>query len=473
MIHLDPTRNPEAESKILFSNPRIRPASLILGVLLVVGIGILAFLTESGVDDSRRWVVHSYDVRSELEALQMEISEARASRSAFLLTSEQSQFFHFQQQIGQIPQMLKGLRVAIADNPRQLGRLDRLEPLLEQQITQMAGSMETGLPRASGSTELTESTRQILESQLQIDSVIRNMADEEQILLESRLKNWTQYFRRNLITLSLAFGAAILLLVFNFRMLLSEVRKTRELERLERDNAESYRALSARILELQDNERRRVARDLHDSVGQFLAGLKINLSQLKSARPGSGGTNPQLLSETIDLADRAIGEVRTISHLLHPPLLDELGFDSAARWYIEEFAKRGGVHVNLKVADIAERLPRGIELALFRILQETLTNVHRHSGAHCVDIEMTCHDELVVLTIHDDGRGIPLEVLLRFRAGMAAGVGLAGMKERVAELGGKLEVESNRQGTMIRATLPTTACDSNEDESQSFSAAAR
>jgi signal transduction histidine kinase len=290
------------------------------------------------------------------------------------------------------------------------------------------------------------------------------MSEEEYLLLENRLGEWNRLYRRNLVALALAFGAAVLLLIFNFRMLLAEVGQTKETERRERDNSESYRALSARILELQDKERRRVARDLHDSVGQYLAGLKINLSRLESGRGGSTVINAKLFPETLELVDLAIAEVRTISHLLHPPLLDELGFDSAARWYVDEFAKRGGVKVTLTLGEIVERLPRSIELALFRILQESLTNVHRHSHASTVTVEVECHDDKVFLTVRDDGKGVRPEVLRRFRAGMAAGVGLAGMKERVAELNGELKVESSGQGTTISVALPTSACETAEKE---------
>jgi two-component system, NarL family, sensor kinase len=144
---------------------------------------------------------------------------------------------------------------------------------------------------------------------------------------------------------------------------------------------------------------------------------------------------------------------------LHPPLLDELGLHSAARWYAEGFAKRSGIQVELHLTDIVERLPKEIELALFRVLQESLTNIHRHANASQVDISVDCTDDDVILCINDNGQGIQRRILDRFRGGEAGGIGLAGMRERLAELGGALEVDSNSNGTQVRATLPTRECD--------------
>ena len=463
---VSPTKQEPSPRKV-FSRPPVRPLSLIVGVLLVIGIGILTFHTEAGVDNSRKWVVHTYDVRTDLQNLEMAITQARAARSTYLLSADPDQFAQLQHQLQNIPQLLDQLRISTADNPHQQDRIKSLEPLLAAQVKDLGSVPPISTQHTAIPPEALTPTRQIIDRQEQIDVIIHDMSEEEYLLLGDRLGQWNQLYRRNVVALALAFCAAVLLLIFNFRMLLAEVRRTKEMERLERDNAESYRALSARILELQDTERRRVARDLHDSVGQYLAGLKINLSRLESARAGSAAGNARLFSETVKLVDRAIAEVRTISHLLHPPLLDELGFDSAARWYVDEFAKRGGVQVKMKIGEIAKRLPRSIELALFRILQESLTNVHRHSNAHTVTIDVICSGDKAFLTVRDDGNGIPAEVLKRFRAGMAAGVGLAGMRERVAELNGEMQIESNTQGTTIRASLPTDKCESSENDTAS------
>jgi two-component system NarL family sensor kinase len=292
----------------------------------------------------------------------------------------------------------------------------------------------------------------------QLDLLLRSMSQEEQALLDTRWGSWNRYFRRNAFILALAFLVALLFLSYNYRLLTREVARTREMEQLQRQSVRSSRALSTRVLELQDAERRKVARELHDSVGQYLVGLKINLEQLLSTTPNPSPAHAKMAAETVELTDRAISEVRTISHLLHPPLLDEVGLESAARWYAEGFAIRSGLKVSSQFSDLTVRLPRDVELALFRVLQESLTNVHRHANAKSVRIALACDGSRVVLSINDNGLGIPREVLARFRSGLASGVGLAGMKQRLAELNGTLEVEATTSGTLLRASIPVPDC---------------
>jgi two-component system NarL family sensor kinase len=216
-------------------------------------------------------------------------------------------------------------------------------------------------------------------------------------------------------------------------------------------------SLSQRLLKVQDEERRKLARDLHDSTGQTLAALKISVSSLHDACKQDSSTLG-LVSEVAALADQAIDEIRTMSYLLHPPLLDEVGFRCAAEWYVEGFAKRSGIKVTLDLATERERLPDSVEIALFRVLQESLTNVHRHSGAARVRIHFLRQPETTILEIRDFGSGIAAERLARLRGSRAQiGVGLAGMRERLTELNGQLEIESDGHGTTIRAIVPVLA----------------
>jgi len=215
--------------------------------------------------------------------------------------------------------------------------------------------------------------------------------------------------------------------------------------------------LSQRLLKVQDEEKRKLSRDLHDSTGQTLAALKINISFLEEHCKQNPSTM-LLASGVAALADQAIEEIRTMSYLLHPPLLDEVGFACAAEWYVEGFAKRTRINVKLDIATTQERLPIGIEIALFRVLQESLTNIHRHSGASEVSVCFQLQLEKIVLEIRDDGSGIPAERLARLReTGAETGVGLAGMRERMNELSGKLEIESDGHGTTMRAIVPRSA----------------
>jgi two-component system NarL family sensor kinase len=213
--------------------------------------------------------------------------------------------------------------------------------------------------------------------------------------------------------------------------------------------------LSQRLLQVQDEERRKLSRDLHDSTGQTLAALRISVSLLQENCKQDPSTRALVL-DVAALADQAIADIRTMSYLLHPPLLDEVGFACAAEWYVEGFAKRSGIDVNAAIDDSRKRrLPKRMEIVLFRVLQESLTNVHRHSGASQVSVCFQHNAETVILEIRDFGRGIPAAQLDRLRqAGAQCGVGLAGIRERLQELNGKLEMESDGHGTSMRAVVP-------------------
>jgi PAS domain S-box-containing protein len=216
---------------------------------------------------------------------------------------------------------------------------------------------------------------------------------------------------------------------------------------------DAARRLSGRILNLQDAERRRIARELHDSLGQYLAVVKMNLDLMTGMV--SGKHEIELLSECSTTVDRCLTETRTLSHLLHPPLLDEAGFISAARWFSEGLAQRSGIEVDFDFPSGLTRMNRDVETALFRALQEALTNVHRHSGGSRVNIVLQLDAEQVRMEIKDNGRGMPEERVRRFRKdGVGSGVGLAGMRERVREVGGSLVLLSGPSGTSVIVTIP-------------------
>jgi PAS domain S-box-containing protein len=232
--------------------------------------------------------------------------------------------------------------------------------------------------------------------------------------------------------------------------------RTRAEEAL-RESEDTLRRLSAQLIRIQDDERRRLARELHDSVGQCLAALKINLEVLHSSGQelALDGKPGRALSEALTLADQCLTDTRTISHLLHPPLLDRVGLPSALRWYVDGFVERSGIRVKLHLPPSFTRLEPDLETTLFRIVQESLTNIHRHSGSPTAEIRLAADAESVMLEVTDHGGGIPPERLRRCNGGRAAlGVGIAGMRERVRQFGGHLEVRSSPQGTTIQASLP-------------------
>jgi two-component system, NarL family, sensor kinase len=230
-----------------------------------------------------------------------------------------------------------------------------------------------------------------------------------------------------------------------------------ELELLISERTAELQALSQRLLRVQDDERRKIARDLHDSTGQTLAALKISITMLEDQCKHLPAALP-IVRDVSQLADQALEEIRTMSYLLHPPLLDEVGFSCAAAWYIEGFAKRSGISVKADFAASQERLPKRLEIVLFRVLQESLTNVHRHSDATNATISLQHNPDSITLEIRDFGKGISAERLHLLREASAeTGVGLAGMRERLRELNGKLEIESDGHGTIMRAVVPRYA----------------
>jgi signal transduction histidine kinase len=227
-----------------------------------------------------------------------------------------------------------------------------------------------------------------------------------------------------------------------------------QLESLVYERTAKLQNLSQQLLRVQDEERRKVARDLHDSTGQTLTALKISVALLQRKMENDKQACDEL-SGIARLADEALQEIRTTSYLLHPPMLDETGFSSAAQWYIEGFAKRSGLKVRMDFAPAGERLRDTVEIVLFRVLQESLTNVHRHSGTTDVDICYRRDAQAVFLEVRDYGCGMT--------AGRSSqpgppvkdsGVGLAGMRERLNELNGILEIEPANPGTRLRAIVP-------------------
>lgn len=225
---------------------------------------------------------------------------------------------------------------------------------------------------------------------------------------------------------------------------------------LERKRVEgSLRELSHRLHRAQDEERRRIARELHDSTAQLLAAVLMNLGSLEDAVSQRDGKAAKLVRETVDLVERCTQEARVLSYRLHPPLLDQMGLEPALRSYVTGFARRSGIEVTLDIAPGETRLPEEIELALFRVVQEGLGNLHRHSGSRTARISLRREDETVLLEVADQGLGMPAKTLEAIRKGsVTQGVGLAAMQERLREIGAHLAVESSPAGTRLRATVP-------------------
>lgn len=213
---------------------------------------------------------------------------------------------------------------------------------------------------------------------------------------------------------------------------------------LERANAD-LQHLSASVMNIQDAERRRIARELHDGVGQYLVAIKMSCELALGQRGESAALN-----DSLELLDRCTAEVRTMSHLLYPPLLEEMGLALAIPWYVEGYTKRSGIAVDLNMPQRMGRLSQPFEMVLFRVLQESLTNIHRHSESKTAAIRLIMEDGQASLTIEDRGKGF----IFTNGQPLKAGVGIASMRERVRELGGELHITSSKAGTIVEAVLP-------------------
>ena len=266
-----------------------------------------------------------------------------------------------------------------------------------------------------------------------------------------------------------AFGLVTVLIVGGVVVWLGEARR-RENEALRREQGEleekvqqrtaeldfanqGLRELTGRLMQSQDEERRRIARELHDSVGQTLAALSMNLSKVETDIERLQQTS-RTIADSSALVQEMNKEIRTMSYLLHPPMLDEAGLASALQWYVDGFTQRSGIQVDLEFAEEFGRLQPEVETALFRTVQECLTNVHRHSGSKTARVRLLHSSGEFRLRVEDDGIGIVAEKLDKIESDGTPGVGLRGMRERIRQLGGTLEVNSGRKGTSVEVRVP-------------------
>ena len=248
---------------------------------------------------------------------------------------------------------------------------------------------------------------------------------------------------------------------------LVQLAVTRDISgRREAEKARREAELSARLLQVQDEERRRIARELHDGVGQLLAAMSMNASSVIDEKSNLSPDAARCAEENFNLIQQVSKDIRTMSYLLHPPLLDEVGLPSALRWYIEGFAERSKIAANVELPVDLERLPQEHELCLFRIAQECLTNIHRHSGSSTALIRLWRTPGEIKMEVSDAGRGIDPEIESKIASGESAGVGLRGMQERVNQIGGTLGIHSNGKGLSVVVTLPLTEEAVSSDDSK-------
>jgi len=444
--------------------------AFIIAICLLLVCAILVYNTVLNLAESERLVTHTHDVQELLGKTESAIASAARSRLTYIFSGDDEALKQYQRNVAQIPIVLSQLRQSTADNPSNQKHCDQLEVLVNDRIQLWEKSValrQSGQPGPAGQPEV---TRQSVIVADEIVSITEAMRTDETKLLEQRTTALHVHFVFLVFMLAVTFAAAVLLLLWHYRLLRDELhhrewaqqeaaaaanaaieaeRKAHVSESAALASENAARRLSARLLQLRDDERRKFSRELHDSIGQYLAAAKMMLQSL-----ANGYESDTRFSEVVNLLDQSIKETRTISHLLHPSGLDEVGFSSAATSYAEGFAQRSGLQLDIKISEPTKRLPREVEIALFRVLQEALTNIHRHSKSTNAEVIFHPTPENVVLTVRDRGVGIPKDVLDRFRSSSTFGVGLAGMRERIRELGGTFDVDSSGEGTCVRVVVP-------------------
>jgi signal transduction histidine kinase len=428
-------------------------------VLLLLS-GIAASVTIARLLQAARWVTHSYDVQLALADAQSALAKAARLRTVYISSGDPAMLPQYESAKTETLGLTRHVRELTADNPAQQELCNRLQAITDRRFAILDQSITLRETGPLGEDTQTTFSRRNIDSAAELSSVAQQMDSEEERLLGQRRQASGSLFTAVLCILVAMFGGAVLLLWIHFRLLTSELA---ERERTEKNT----RLLSGRLLQLQDEERRKFSRELHDSLGQILALAKMRLSVLLEKNP-----QDEILAEINKLLDESVTETRTISHLLHPPLLDEVGLASAVRWYAEGFAKRSGIQLSVDIADEVGRLPRPAELALFRVLQESLTNIHRHSKSPKAEVSLQALPASIVLRVRDFGAGIPLGTLQRFlNTGAYVGVGLAGIRERVREQGGRFEIQSDKNGTVVTVTMPASII-AKDPESDRLAAAA-
>ncbi|MGA7080243.1 MAG: CHASE3 domain-containing protein [Terriglobales bacterium] len=420
-------------------------------VMLLFLSAVAAYVTINRLLESEKWVLHTLEVEAALGDIDSAYVRAGRARNAYVISGTDDFLTEFEAAAPEIPGKLQRLRDLTRDNPKHQELCSRLEDAVNRRVALLRESVQLKQQAPENQQGQADFDRRGVPLSSEMTSLMEQMRTGEQTLFDIRRTATKRWFTLAVLTLAVAFLLALQLLTVHYRLLSAELKAREEAEQSARRSEESLRRLTGRLLQLQDSERRKFSRELHDSLGQYLAGAKMNLEMYASQRQDN------LLEEAAKLLDHSIAETRTISHLLHPPLLDEVGLSSAAKWYVEGFAQRSKIEVKADLPEDASRLPKPVALGLFRVLQESLTNIHRHSGSDKAEITLEIGPDRAVLKVRDYGKGISPEVLGPFwTTGINSGVGLAGIRERIHELGGQLRIERCAPGTLIVVAMPLT-----------------
>jgi signal transduction histidine kinase len=424
-------------------NPRLIFAS---AIFLLIVCGIASVWTLYRIYSGETWVRHTYAVQVLVGEIESDLARMGRDRQTYLQTADKQYFQDIQEARKELFGEISQLKVLVRDNADQESAGEKLEQAAYGRCRTLDESMQ--LVESGKSTHKAQDnySAQLVNWSRQTSAIAEGMRDEESRLLDRRLLLTNSLFRWIVAIFAVTFILSLYMLWEHYRGLTLELAQRKLAER----NAQN---LSMQLLSAQDQERRKIARDLHDGLGQTLVAAKMIADTIVNRPP-----ERQNLLDLRELLEEAVASTRTMSHLLHPPLVDELGFTSAARTYLDGFSRRTGIKVSCDIPDGEARLPRDLELTLFRVLQEALTNIQRHSKSVKAQVQFIANGKKATLKVRDHGVGLPAEMMQSFHEnGKHVGVGLAGMKERVRERNGEFEIRSDSTGTLISATFPVVA----------------
>jgi signal transduction histidine kinase len=425
----------------MLRHPKPRLVFLFAIILLLLS-GVATGVTVHRLYEGERWVRHSFELEVTVGAIESTLSKAGRSRSAFVDGDAQA-LVEFDDARKAAFSNLSRLRSLTADSQEQRNRCDRLQAAIEGRLGVLEKFIQLAKSHSLDAHIQQELTAELLSWASQTAALSDEMKQAEEALLGRRNQITATLFRLIVSILSFTFLLSVYLIWKHYRMLTGELRQR---SRAERD----AQCLSLQLLRAQDEERRKISRELHDGLGQSMAAAKIIADSFLTRVP-----DKEVATELVTILEDALTGVRTMSYLLHPPLLDEIGLASAVEWFIEGFSKRTGIIVTCGIIGDKRRLPPAAELTLFRILQESLTNIQRHARSPSAEVRLDFADDRVSMSVQDQGVGIPAETWERFQVdGTQVGVGLAGMRQRIQEQSGTFSLSSGSHGTTIIVQLP-------------------
>lgn len=411
-------------------------------VTLIAMSGVIAAATMYVLFASERRLRHSYQVQLSIARIGADLARAGRSRTAFVDSGDRRLLANYESARTALQGELKQLQSLLADNPQQEALCSLMEANAHERLRVLKDSIDLAQSGQSDLATQARLTSQIVALAVETAQISDQMHEAEELLLQKRRELTYTLFVAILVVLLAILILAVVLLRKYYHLLAAELLERRAAE-------QNAQLLSTALMKAQDEERRKFSRELHDSLGQTLVGAKMVADQLHRRMP-----QDTLSAEISEMLESAVNETRTLSHLLHPPLLDEIGFVVAAREFIDNFSKRTGIAVSFDCPERLPKLPRNMDLTLFRVLQEALTNVHRHSESAKADAALTLRKGGINLQVTDYGVGMSPATLRKLQTtGTGVGVGLAGMRGRVKEQGGRLAVASDNHGTTISVSF--------------------